>query len=105
MIEGKCRGGKGEKPESGEEKWSEGGQREREKHRAREGGRQETLSLSFSLSLTHTHTHTHSLSLSHTHTHTHTLPYTFAPAVLLSVLECKHCREESDSPPLSTAKE
>lgn len=26
MIEIKCRGGKGEKPESGEEKWREGGQ-------------------------------------------------------------------------------
>lgn len=33
------------------------------------------------------------------------LSYTFAPAVPLSVLECKHCREESGSPPLSAAKD
>jgi len=42
--------------------------------RVREGGRLESLSLSLSL--------------------THTLTYTFAAAVLLSVVECKHCREE-----------
>lgn len=41
-------------------------------------------------------------SLSHTHTHSpiHTLP-----AVLLSVPECTHCREDSHPPLLSAAEE
>lgn len=62
MIERKCRGGKGEEPGSGEENWCEGGQRERETHRAREA-KQAGGSLTLSPSLTHTLSHTHSNQL------------------------------------------